>query len=150
MPQTNLFDMWARDRPGTKRDIVSLTKFSLRKLARRALTLEEEISEIDAILKPLVKETAPELVATLGIGTDAVSALLVRPATIPDGYATRPPSPISAALRRSTPAAARTSGTASTAAAIARPTLPSGTSCSPAWSTTLEPPSTSIDAGPRD
>ena len=40
-------------------------------LARRALTLEEEIAEIDAILKPLVKETAPELVATLGIGTDA-------------------------------------------------------------------------------
>ena len=64
-------------RPGTKRDIVSLTKFTLRMLARRALTLEEEISEIDAVLKPLVKETAPELVATLGIGTDAASALLV-------------------------------------------------------------------------
>jgi transposase len=28
-------------------------------------------------LKPLVKETAPELVATLGVGTDAASALLV-------------------------------------------------------------------------
>ncbi len=64
-------------RQGSKRDIVSLTKFTLRMLARRALTLEEEISEIDAILKPLVKETAPELVATLGIGTDAASALLV-------------------------------------------------------------------------
>ncbi len=64
-------------RPGAKRDIVSLTKFSLRMLARRAITLEEEITEIDAILKPLVKETAPELVATLGIGTDAASALLV-------------------------------------------------------------------------
>ena len=44
---------------------------------RRALTLEEEITEIDAILKPLVNETAPELVATLGIGTEAASALLV-------------------------------------------------------------------------
>ena len=64
-------------RPGAKRDIVSLTKFTLRMLARRALILEEEIAEIDAILKPLVKETAPELVATLGIGTDAASALLV-------------------------------------------------------------------------
>jgi transposase len=64
-------------RPGSKRDIVSLTKLTLRMLARRALTLEEEISDIDAILKPLVKETAPELVATLGIGTDAASALLV-------------------------------------------------------------------------
>ena len=60
-----------------RRDVVSLTKLSLRMLARRAITLEEEISEIDAILKPLVKETAPELVATLGIGTDAASTLLV-------------------------------------------------------------------------
>ena len=58
-------------RPGTKRDIVSLTKLSLRMLARRAMTLEEEVTEIDAILKSLVKETAPELVGTLGIGTDA-------------------------------------------------------------------------------
>jgi transposase len=64
-------------RPGAKRDIVSLTKFSLGMLARRALTLEEEIVELDAILKSLVKETAPELVATLGVGTDAASALLV-------------------------------------------------------------------------
>ena len=64
-------------RPGVKRDIVSLTKFSLRMLARRAIELEEEITQIDAILKPLVKETAPELVTTLGIGTDAASALLV-------------------------------------------------------------------------
>ena len=64
-------------RPGTKRDIVSLTKFSLRMLARRAITLQEEITEIDAILKPLVKETAPQLVAALGVGTDAASALMV-------------------------------------------------------------------------
>jgi len=64
-------------RPGAKRDIVSLTKFSLRMLARRAIELEEEIAEIDAILKPLVKETAPELVSALGIGTEAASALLV-------------------------------------------------------------------------
>ena len=73
----NLLERASSYRPGAKRDIVSLTKFTLRMLARRALTLEEEISEIDAILKPLVKETAPELVATLGIGTDAASALLV-------------------------------------------------------------------------
>ncbi len=64
-------------RPGSKRDIVSLTKFSLRMLARRALTLEEEISEIDAILEPLVNETAPRLVGALGIGPDTASTLLV-------------------------------------------------------------------------
>ena len=64
-------------RPGAKRDIVSLTKFTLRMLAKRAIALEEEIAEIDSILKPLVNETAPELVATLGVGTDAASTLLV-------------------------------------------------------------------------
>ena len=64
-------------RPGPGRDVVSITKFSFRMLARRAIELEEEITEIDAILKPLVKETAPELAASLGIGTDAASALLV-------------------------------------------------------------------------
>ena len=64
-------------RPGAKRDIVSLTKFTLRMLARRAITLEEEIAEIDAILKPLVIETAPRLVGALGVGTDVASALLV-------------------------------------------------------------------------
>jgi transposase len=64
-------------RPGAKRDVVSLTKFALRTLARRAIDLEAEITEIDAILKPLVKQTAPELVAQQGVGTDVASALLV-------------------------------------------------------------------------
>lgn len=64
-------------RPGARQDLVSLTKFSLRILARRALALEVEISELDAILKPLVERTAPELIACVGIGTDSASALLV-------------------------------------------------------------------------
>ena len=64
-------------RPGTKRDVVSLTKFMLADGPSRALTLAEEITEIDAILKPLVIETAPQLVGALGVGTDAASALLV-------------------------------------------------------------------------
>jgi hypothetical protein len=97
-------------------------------LARRAITLEEEIAEIDAILKPLVKETAPELVATLGIGTDAASALLVTAATTPDGCTARRPSRTSAAPRRSMPAAARANDAASTEVVIAKPTPLCGTS----------------------
>jgi transposase len=73
----HLLERAATYRPGAKRDVVSLTKFTLRMLARRAIILGEEISEIDAILKPLVIETAPRLVGTLGVGTDAASALLV-------------------------------------------------------------------------
>jgi transposase len=64
-------------RPGNKRDITSVTKLALRMLAHRALELEAEIKELDAIMKPLVKATAPELVARLGVGTDAASALLI-------------------------------------------------------------------------
>lgn len=64
-------------RPGTKRDITSLTKKTLKMLAQRAIALEEEVKEIDVILKALVAETAPELNAVIGVGTDVASALLV-------------------------------------------------------------------------
>jgi transposase len=64
-------------RPGTRRDVASLTKLSLRTLARRALALEAEIADIDVILKELVADTAPELVARVGIGVESASALLV-------------------------------------------------------------------------
>ena len=64
-------------RPGTKRDLVSINKFTLRMLARRAMELEAEVKEIDAIMKVMVAETAPELSALSGVGTDIASALLV-------------------------------------------------------------------------
>ena len=64
-------------RPGTKRDIVSLTKETLRMLARRAIALEDEVREIDVVLKVLVTETAPELCDVIGVGPDVASALLV-------------------------------------------------------------------------
>jgi transposase len=64
-------------RPGSRRDVVSLTKWTLRTLARRAIELEEEITECDELLEPLVAKTAPDLVAAVGIGTDTAAALLV-------------------------------------------------------------------------
>ena len=61
----------------TKTDVTTVTKLTLRTLARRALSLEEEVKEIDRLLKTLVAETAPELNAIDGVGTDVASALLV-------------------------------------------------------------------------
>ncbi len=58
-------------------DVTTLTKLTLRTLARRALSLEEEVKEIDRLLKTLVAETAPELNAVDGVGTDVASAILV-------------------------------------------------------------------------
>ena len=60
-----------------KTDVAAVTKLTLRTLARRALSLEEEVKEIDRVLKTLVAETAPELNAVDGVGTDVASALLV-------------------------------------------------------------------------
>jgi transposase len=64
-------------RPGQRHDVNATTKFALRTLARRAIALEAEIVEIDTILRTLVAETAPELVAINGVGTDVATALLV-------------------------------------------------------------------------
>jgi transposase len=58
-------------------DVTTLTKLALRTLARRALSLEEEVKEIDALLKKLLAETAPELLAVDGVGTDVGTAILV-------------------------------------------------------------------------
>ena len=60
-----------------KTDVAAVTKLTLRTLARRALSLEEEMKEIDRVLKTLHAETAPELNAVDGVGTDVASALLV-------------------------------------------------------------------------
>jgi transposase len=64
-------------RPGTKQDLVSINKLTLRMLARRAIELESEVAEIDDLLKPMVAETAPALAAISGVGTEVASALLV-------------------------------------------------------------------------
>ncbi len=72
-----LLERAASYRPGTKRDLVSMNKLTLRTLARRAIDLEDEVKSYDVLLEPLVAETAPELVAALGIGTDSAAALLV-------------------------------------------------------------------------
>jgi transposase len=72
-----LLERAAAFRPGTRRDLSSLTKLTLRMLARRAQALEAEVAQLDAILEPLVTEAAPELVSRLGIGVESASALLV-------------------------------------------------------------------------
>jgi transposase len=72
-----LLEHAAAYRPGQRHDVASLTKRTLRMLARRARALEAEVAELDAILEPLVAETAPALAARPGIGTDCAAALLV-------------------------------------------------------------------------
>jgi hypothetical protein len=64
-------------RPRSRHGVAGRTRWVLRTVAKRAIALEAEVKEIDAILKDLVAETAPELLARSGLGTDTTSAVLV-------------------------------------------------------------------------
>jgi transposase len=77
---TTIFQMVtaaARLRPGDPTTPVGATKLALRQLAKRIQGLEEELGTLDAILAPLVRTTAPALIAKHGLGPDTVGALLV-------------------------------------------------------------------------
>ena len=71
-------------RPRNRTDLVGGTKYTLRVLAKRVAHLTDEIKEIDVLLAELVEDTAPELVARFGFGTDSTSALLVAAGDNPD------------------------------------------------------------------
>jgi transposase len=64
-------------RPNGRTDATSATRLALKSLARRVHTLDEELVALDAVLAPLVAETAPKMLDRLGVGTDTAGALLV-------------------------------------------------------------------------
>ncbi len=73
----DLVEICARFRPGSNPDDVqSATKFALRSVARRYQQLSQEIAELDEQLDRLVAQTAPELTALVGIGTNHAATLL--------------------------------------------------------------------------
>jgi transposase len=64
-------------RPGPGNDVTAATKTTLRALARRVHHLDEEIADLEALIRPLVTATAPALLAHPGVGPDTAAALLV-------------------------------------------------------------------------
>lgn len=59
------------------RDPTVATKIAIRSLCRRVLEINDEIAELDSLIKPLVAELAPTLIALEGIGTECAGELLV-------------------------------------------------------------------------
>jgi transposase len=57
--------------------VTAATKASLSSLAHRVAALEDEIADLDAMITPLLQETAPELLGVYGVGIDTAAALLV-------------------------------------------------------------------------
>ena len=72
-------------RPTRSPDVITAaTKASLSSLAHRVADLEAEIADLDAMITPLLKETAPELLGVYGVGIDTAAALLVAAGDNPD------------------------------------------------------------------
>jgi transposase len=72
-------------RPTRSPDVVTAaTKAALSSLAHRVADLEQEISDLDAMITPLLEQTAPELLAVYGVGIDTAAALLVAAGDNPD------------------------------------------------------------------
>ena len=65
-------------------DPTTATRIALKKLARRYLQLDAEISDSDALLDGLVAELAPQLIAVTGIGTETAGQILVTVGDNPD------------------------------------------------------------------
>jgi len=66
-----------RPDPAAFRDPYTATRIALRSLARRALALDEQIAELDALIEPLVRELAPSLLDAIGFGIHTAAQLLV-------------------------------------------------------------------------
>jgi transposase len=73
-PETDeLFEL--RDRP--ERLLLAAAERTLRELARRWLTLDKEVKDLDREIKTFVQQTAPELVALFGVGVESAGQFLV-------------------------------------------------------------------------
>jgi transposase len=115
-------------RPAGRTDVTNANRVALKSLARRVRELDDEIEMLDELLTPLVAQTAPAMLARVGVGTDTAGALLVAAGKTAAGSATNAPSPDSAEPHPSTRQPANTNATASTAAVTVKPTAPAGAS----------------------
>ena len=65
-------------------DIEAAYRISLKSLARRYLELHDEIGELDLMIKAIVEELAPDLVARNSIGHNGAAQLLLTAGDNPD------------------------------------------------------------------
>jgi len=66
------------------RDPLVATRIALRSLARRILELNDEVADLDDLIKPLVQELAPTLLQATGVGVEVAGQLLVTAGDNPD------------------------------------------------------------------
>lgn len=72
-----LLERCATLRSAERRDVALATTRTLRRPAQRAIDLEDEVKEIDRVLKPLLNVITPDLLAMKGVGTDVGRVITV-------------------------------------------------------------------------
>jgi transposase len=77
LPTRRLALHTTRLRPGDPATPTGGTKTSLRSIGRRWIALDTEIQELSDLLDTLVADTAPDLIARHGVGTETAAALLI-------------------------------------------------------------------------
>jgi transposase len=81
---TQMVRTCASFRLGAGSDVETTTKVALRVLARRVQFLDEEVAELDQRRTRLVRQVAPQLLATHGVGPHTAATLLVTVGDNPD------------------------------------------------------------------
>lgn len=66
-----------RPRKGSTDVVRYTTLLTLRELGQRALFLHEQKKRLNAAMRPLIRETAPELLEVFGVGFDVAAKLLI-------------------------------------------------------------------------
>ncbi len=82
---------WRPDTVGF-RDPVVATRIALKSLARRIIELNDEIADLDSLIKPLVRELAPQLVPPLASESRPPVRCWSRSETTPPGFVPNPAS----------------------------------------------------------
>ncbi len=136
-----------RPRPGST--VGYATRIALRELGRRAEFLDGQLERLDELISPLVAARAPGFSPSTGSAPTPRRCCSSQPGTTQNDCAARPPGRTCAAPPPSRRPPARPSAAGSTRAATARPTMPCGGSCSPAWALTRLPAPTPNAAQPK-
>ena len=83
MKQIRTLAAWRPDMTGY-RDMDTAYRIALKSLARRYLELHDEIADLDVMIKAIIDDLAPELVAQNSIGYNSAAQLLITAGANPD------------------------------------------------------------------
>ncbi len=118
-----------RPRKASNDTVTYTTLIVLRELGQRARNLREETNRLNALLRPLINDTAPELLAVYRVGIDTAAKLLIAAGDNPERRHSEAAWAHLCGVARSRRRRARPLGTGSTAAGTARRTRRSTPSC---------------------